>query len=49
MKYARKLVDVTEGWASGSGVGRAELTLALHGFDSPYDKIVWDVGTRRTS
>src|SRR5438445_13866476 len=34
----------------GAGLGVVELTVALHGvFDTPRDKIVWDVGHQRYS
>ncbi|WP_283206517.1 1-deoxy-D-xylulose-5-phosphate synthase N-terminal domain-containing protein, partial [Methylobacterium organophilum] len=37
-------VSVTGGHL-GSGLGVVELTVALHHvFDTPYDRVVWDVG-----
>src|SRR6185295_4870735 len=43
----RRLIDVVSqtGGHIGAGLGVVELTVALcHSFDSPRDKIVWDVG-----
>lgn len=43
----QRLIDVVSrtGGHIGAGLGVVELTVALcHAFDSPHDKIVWDVG-----
>ncbi len=42
-----ELIDVvsTTGGHLGAGLGVVELTVALHYvFNTPYDKLVWDVG-----
>src|SRR2546422_2904834 len=48
----RRLIDVVSqtGGHIGAGLGVVELTVALgYCFDSPRDKIVWDVGQDRKS